>query len=313
LETQGIPAVSLKGPVLATTIYGNLALRHFGDLDILVHKRDIPSAEDLFISQGYRLTAQLRGADGDTIPQEYGFDPREAAYLDPKYYIFTSDDGRVRVDLQWRITRRSFSFSLDTEYLWERAEPLSFAGTTVLTFPPEDLLLILCVHGCKHHWRQLKWICDVAELVCVRKRVDWGRALERAGAQGGRRMCAIGLLLAHDLLGMNLSEEVLRKIRVDSVAKSAATQFRQQLFSDVGDSSPDFQNFAFNLRLRERLRDRVRYRLYYLGQCLCTAAIPNAKDQALLPLPAFLTFLYYLLRPIRLLGECGLSLLRRLP
>lgn len=38
LEGQGIQAIPFKGPVLAVSVYGNLALRPFSDLDILVHE-----------------------------------------------------------------------------------------------------------------------------------------------------------------------------------------------------------------------------------------------------------------------------------
>jgi hypothetical protein len=57
----------------------------------------------------------------------------------------------------------------------------------------------------------------------------------------------------------------------------------------------------FYLRMRERVRDRIRYGLYYAQQYLRIALTPSANDQALLSLPASLSFLYYLLRPIRLL------------
>ena len=36
LPLQGIAAIPYKGPVLAAAVYGNLALRTFSDLDILV-------------------------------------------------------------------------------------------------------------------------------------------------------------------------------------------------------------------------------------------------------------------------------------
>ncbi len=36
LQNEGIKAVPLKGPVLAQTVYGDIALWQFGDLDILV-------------------------------------------------------------------------------------------------------------------------------------------------------------------------------------------------------------------------------------------------------------------------------------
>src|SRR5438309_495022 len=37
-ETHGIPAIPYKGPALAASAYGNLSLRQFCDLDVLLHK-----------------------------------------------------------------------------------------------------------------------------------------------------------------------------------------------------------------------------------------------------------------------------------
>jgi hypothetical protein len=58
--------------------------------------------------------------------------------------------------------------------------------------------------------------------------------------------------------------------------------------------------------MRERLRDRVPYLLYHLPGYLLT---PNEKDRAFLPLPTSLSFLYYLIRPIRLVSVHGPMLL----
>ena len=43
-EAHGIPSIPYKGPVLAASVYGNLAFREFGDLDILVSERELPES-----------------------------------------------------------------------------------------------------------------------------------------------------------------------------------------------------------------------------------------------------------------------------
>jgi Uncharacterised nucleotidyltransferase len=59
-ETHSISAVPFKGPILAASVYGNLSLRQFGDLDIFVHKEDIARAARLLVSQGYRSSGEDR-------------------------------------------------------------------------------------------------------------------------------------------------------------------------------------------------------------------------------------------------------------
>ena len=39
--------------------------------------------------------------------------------------------------------------------------PVPLVNTTALTLPPEEQVLILCMHGGdKHQWSRLKWISD---------------------------------------------------------------------------------------------------------------------------------------------------------
>ena len=67
----------------------------------------------------------------------------------------------------------------------------------VMGLCPEDLLILLCVHGSKHAWEQLKWTCDVAELVRRRPTLDWSRILFQADEWGCRRIVLLGLGMAN--------------------------------------------------------------------------------------------------------------------
>lgn len=321
-EAHGIPAIPYKGPVLAASVYGDLALRQFGDLDILVYQRDVPRAKDLLISQGYRLRG-LR-----TSAQE------EASLQVRHHYLFVSDDGRVTVELHWRIMERHFPFPLDPERLWERIEWVSLAGAMVRHFLPEDLLLILCVHGSKpwHCWQRLGWICDVAELIRVHQGLDWGRVMAQAGRLGSERRLFLGLCLARDLLGTALPEEVRQRMQADPVVKSLAAQVCERLFREADDPPGGFAEFRFHLRAIERRQDRVRSCLHFaLTKTVITWALRPpisllsfpyslldrvpTRNVWLWPLPLFalLCYLYHLLLPIRRVAKYGLRRVKRLP
>ena len=127
-EAQGITAIPYKGPALAASVYGNIALRNFSDLDVLVHRQVVPRSKELLISSGYQPAHQLTNA-------------QEAAFL--RYECdrpFTRDDGASIVELHWEIMPRRLSFPLDTELLWERLVSISLGGKVVPTLSPEDLL-----------------------------------------------------------------------------------------------------------------------------------------------------------------------------
>jgi hypothetical protein len=137
-EAQGISAIPYKGPALAAFTYGNLALRQFIDLDILVRKHDVSRAKDLLVSAGYRPEDQMTHA-------------QEAALLQYKHErLFRHVADGSMVELHWGIIDRQFSFPLDPEHLWGRLDWVPLGSSTVTTLSPEDLHLILCVHGSVH-------------------------------------------------------------------------------------------------------------------------------------------------------------------
>jgi len=303
LERHGIPAIPLKGPVLAASIYGNLAFRCFGDLDIWVRQQDVLRARDLLISQGFQPQMQLTNG-------------RETSFLRSHRELrLDRDDGRILVELQWRIPThwKVLRFlPLDQRRLLERLESVPIAGGTVLSPPPEDLLLILCVHGASHGWSRLSWICDVAELIRVHPQMDYGRVMAQARASGCERMLILGLRLARDLLGAALPAETLRRMQADVAVEPLVVQVREWLLGDEGVPTHLFEEAAFYIRLRERLRERISYLFFYAWAYLRPGVIPTVKDRAAVPLPPFLSFFYYLLRPIRMVGKYGLGPLKRL-
>jgi hypothetical protein len=172
-EAQGIPCIPYKGPSLAAMAYGDLSLRQFDDLDLLIHKKDFQKAKELFISQGYQ--SELT-------------DTRETDYLQSQYHLgFVRTDGRVTIELHWEVSWRYWPFPFDFARLWTCLTPVFLEGETIHSFPPEDLLLILCAHGSKHQWERLLWICDIAELVHIHQRIDWRGLMEQARTLGTKR------------------------------------------------------------------------------------------------------------------------------
>jgi len=117
-------------------------------------------------------------------------------------------------------------------------------------------------------------------------------------------MLVLGLLLAHDLLGVALPGQVVRQIHADSVSAGLAAEVRARLISEPEGRpqilGPYLAGASFQLRMRERLRDKLRY-------CLGLVLTPSTEDWDLLehrvtpPLPTSLSFLYYPLRPARLI------------
>jgi hypothetical protein len=291
-ETNGIPAIPLKGPVLAVSAYGDLALRTFSDLDIVVHRGDIQKAKALLLSQGYRLDLSL------TSEQEIAFRQSDLEGW------FIRNDGRVLVEVQWG-EPKDFPFSPDFERFWGRLRKASLEGRMIWTFASEDLIEILAMHGAFHCWERLIWICDLAELIRVDRAVDWKGLIAQAERQGWGRILFLGLSLAHDLMDTDLPREIWERVQADSVAQLSARQLQQSLFQESKTLIGPLERSLFYLKITDRFRDRMGYRLRM-------ALHPTVVDWQAFPLPPFLFFLYHLIHPIRVGAKYGWAFLSRL-
>lgn len=282
-----IAAIPYKGPALAAQAYGNIALRHFGDLDILVRQRDVPRVMKLLVAEGYALHPPLN-------------DVQQALMLRTQCNLpFTRDAHRLIVEIHWRVSARLFSSPLDEEALWDDLRTDSFEGTQINALAPEDLLLSLCVHGAKHLWERLSWVADIAQLLEAHEDLNWTSLLARARRTGTERMLLLGLYVAHDLLGASLPNQVEGPLRDDPEIVFLAHQIYARLFTGGDDANGMSGYFIFQLKARRRLRDKFNYCRYVIS--------PTEEDLTLLSLPAPLSFIYYLLRPLRMLWTGGPS------
>jgi hypothetical protein len=287
---QGVRVVPFKGPTLAAYAYGNLALRQFVDLDLLLAPADLPRARKILTQQGYRCGVRLAPAEQEAYLASIGQMP------------FVKDDRTFLAELHARIAPRDFYFPLTLERLRPRLQPCWLNGKEVTALSGEDLLLVLCAHGAKHLWMALGWICDVAELLRVHRVMNWSAVLEESRFLRCERILFLGLLLAQELLEAPVPDELVSRARLDPAIQALKAQVYRQTFR-AQDSGPwGVRNALFHLRARERLRDGLRY-------ALSLAFTPTVADWTALNVPASLSFVHYLVRPLRLAGKYGESLL----
>lgn len=291
-EENGITAIPYKGPALALALYGDTAFRQFSDLDLLIFKQDLAKATDLLLSLGYHTPYRLGSR-------------RESAYLrSMREQLFTHPDGKVHLEIHWALAPEPFAPSLNSERFRERLEETTFDDLETRTLSPEDLLLILCVHGGKHIWERLAWLCDIAELIVAHPDMDWEGLLTEARVLRVHRLLLLGLSLINELLEVPLPKTLGQEIKADSTVKALALQVRRNLFTD----SLSFELtelLSFNYKIRERRWDGARY-------CYYITVPPTPAEWSSLDLPQHLSFLYYLIRPVRLIKKHAAIKLRRL-
>ncbi len=282
LEDHGVIAVPYKGPALAQRLYGDLSLREFGDLDIMMLECDVPKAQDLIRRLGYEF-ACLK----DTSKlAEYVRNNRELQFYHPA-------DG-TRLELHWRFAMRLACVKQDPGRFLQRLEMIWLAGAQVPSLPLEVYFLILSLHATKHKWRQLKLICDIAEIL-GRGDVDWRYVLREADDLNLKRMLAVGTLLAENPLGVAIPTELAQGLKFDHTARTLAAEVRRSLFEEPDEDWHEQADFPFQLKIRERLRDKANM----LYRNLPSKLAPDERDREFLQIPDILSPMYTLLKPIR--------------
>jgi len=285
LEARSITVLAYKGPVLAMLLYGDVALRQFGDLDLLVAGDDVARAAEVLASAGYRATRGDALAAGLPLPAE-------------GQLMYVREHPRCAVELHWRVVQRHLRVAFEFRELAARSIAIEIGGTTIRTLAPDDLLLVLSAHHTKHRWERLQWIAEVSELVERRDALglDLDRALEQARALGIERMVRLGLRLGLDLWGLDLPPSLRADLAADTEIGVLAREVYRALDEREGRLSDVADRVAFQRRARDRSRDRLVMRASRVFE-------PSLDDRSVVRLPRFLYPLYYVIRPVRLLIE----------
>ena len=86
LQKEGIPVLLLKGAHLAIGVYGHLALRKMSDLDLLLHREDLPDVEQALMGIGHQPWE-----NNDYLVAESG------------HLVYSAPGKRVRFELHWNL------------------------------------------------------------------------------------------------------------------------------------------------------------------------------------------------------------------
>lgn len=282
-EAEKIPVIPYKGLALSALVYKDLTLREFVDLDLLICWRDAVRARKLLLDAGFEQRV--------TIPDEqlklYSRSECDQIFVNKKFdYI---------LELHWAVTPPYYGFNLTTEDLLAESIKLPLGGNSVISPSTENLLLILCVNATKEMWRRLEWLCAIAELVRQNPQMNWNKLLLQAKKFNSERILLLGLFLLRELLEVKLSDEINKRIEKDKAIPPLAKKACESLFEEKR-KLKTIEMHLFRLKARERPVDRVRY-------CVWRLFTPTHQDLTAIRFPHWLFFLYYPLRPIRLILE----------
>jgi Uncharacterised nucleotidyltransferase len=293
LRDAGVAVIAFKGPVLALKVRGDLSLRQFNDIDLLVHPEDAGRAAEVLIAENH-------------WPRH--FDPADVE----RSLTRCNEDEFIRprdlqmVDLHWNLGPRYFPYGPPADLVWRRAEPFQLEGGEVQTMGLLDLVLYLAVHGTKHGWASLGSVCDLAAALNAKPGLDWQQLISEADEFGCLKMLLLGAALARKLLSAAIPAELADGIKDAPAIAELANGVERRMFNHVGVRAGLYLDWMVPLRL---LPDG-RKRLHYL---LNRGLWPAPEDMEFIDLPPRLYPLYFPLRPLRLLIQQGKRLVVDVP
>lgn len=313
-KTQGIPILFFKGPVLSELAYGSIHLRRFSDIDLLVREADVPIVRQTLMGQGFQTKEVILAAmqENDlyqevlsslpSAPKDITHDLETEVMDHSGEEMFIHEQNFVTVDLHWQLMPSYFPVAFDLNQMWHTRQSFTVDQAPVDSLNPQDLLLYLCTHGSKELWRNLIWVCDVAEVVRVYPDLPWLDLWERSKALRIERMFLLGLALAHDLLQMPLPLPLQEPVLHHAAVQELLQIFKRRIFTDIETLIENRETgfWLFHNPIHLKLRDRLRDRLPQYWLTFRFIITPNAEDQQFLALPKVFYNLHYLVRPIRI-------------
>lgn len=201
LTDDEIPVIALKGSMLSEWLYGDMNLRQFSDLDLLVPQDKGLKAVDVLYKMGY-LTNDLFMSD---------FIKEHTRIV---HYTPMIKNG-VSVEIHIRIHSETEPYQVDLLSMWQDAVPLNLHGVDALGFCPEDLLLHLCIHLDKHYKTgefQFTCLYDIVNMLNHKGDVlDWALFEQKCIRANAESVTYKYLLLAQKYMNGQLPADVADK------------------------------------------------------------------------------------------------------
>jgi hypothetical protein len=286
LEENTIEALVFKGPVLSQMAYGDITLRQYADLDILVDEKNIMKAGVLLAEHGYTAMAPIAILENKTClnaTNDLGF--------------FNKTNGTV-IELHWKLFREKIGQHLGFKQISENKQTVKINGKPLSTLSSEMLVVYLCLHGSKHAWERIEWICDIDRLVRSEVSLDWEKTVHIAQEMDTLTTLYLGLALSHALFRTPLPDHIVSAMqteRIETLMSKTLLLLNGVLMENEG--------YAKYSAIHMYQMDLLDTKLKKFNHLFSTYFGISRNDCQGFPLPSTLKFLYLFIKPFRVLGK----------
>ena len=288
LKKEHIEVIAFKGPTLAQVAYGDITLRQYGDIDILIKNKDRRKVIDRMTERGYIPEIALNPKTEKTFFSHVNV----IAFYHPVSYI--------RIEIHWELLSKNYAISWEEADLWQTQTSIEMNKHHISILSTEQLLLYLCVHSAKHLYERIEWICDIDRLTRANPNMDWETVSSEAAKLGVSRIVHLSLALCETLFELKLPQIIKEESQKDKVMQKLKNTIIKQNFGHTSPFKKSYHYFILMWKMRNKLSDKLSF--VFLG-----IFTPTIDDFLFMQLPNKLSFLYILLRPYRLIKKYLIS------
>jgi hypothetical protein len=225
LKAAGIPAIALKGIVLAYTAYSDPSLRPMSDLDLLVPAGDREKALLVMGKLGFRCSESMLSLHRDAfvrLAREQEFAP-----------ALQLRESNVLLEVHTQLDCSEPILPVPIRAFWSRSTAAILHGLNVRTLSPEDLLFHLCMHQSRSHRfeKGLLPLLDIKLLLETRAHWDWAGIAIRALRDKCATWMYLTLEAARDLVAARVPDEFFEALPLPGDVSTLRCLVEEQIMS----------------------------------------------------------------------------------
>lgn len=274
-DLNNIKYINFKGASLSYSVYGDITLRQYCDLDILVELKDKFKINELLKNIGYE--------------NEYLF-LKKTGYENINVITFFNKDLGTTIEIHFELISKSYAINLYDINLFKETNILNLKNNDIKVFNKEFLFIYLCLHGSKHIYERVSWICDINKLL-IDKTINWELVIKYAKSINIERTVLSSIYLASITFETKLPNILTININKDKKISSIANNI---LVSISTNNKMSFNSLNILLSQRKGIYNKLNLLFKSVFQVKDT-------DFELISFPKYLHFLYFIIRPFRLI------------
>jgi len=276
LEENNIEALAFKGPTLAQMAYGDITLRQYGDLDILVQKDDIYKVYDL-LKGSYSRELECTPA-------------QEKTWFKYAHDLGLTAKNGTHIEFHWSMLDNDHPINLKNIDFFQNKTFVDINKQNISVISNEEFLIYLCVHGSKHMFERIEWVVDIDKFICTQK-INWSHIEKILQNKNYKNFVFLGLFLAQKLFNTPISQKIHSK--TDTI--EIISHYIQNIWNEHKEAT-NSTNIQYTLKLFTSIKDKIKfiYKMYFK---------PTFTEYWYISLPDYLYFLYYPLRQYLLIKK----------